>query len=1100
MPVCTQCGEENPERARFCLACGAALEAEPAALREERKVVTVLFADLVGFTSTAEQLDPEEVRAVQAPYWARVKSEIERYGGTVEKFIGDAVMALFGAPTAHEDDPERAVRAAISIRDGIAGEEGLQVRIAVTTGEALVALGARPAEGEGMASGDVVNTASRLQSAAPPNGILVDEPTYRATERAIEYEPTEPVQAKGKAEPVEVWRAVAPRWRFGVDVEQRGPAELIGRGEELDVLSDALARARRERASQLVTLVGVPGIGKSRLVYELSQLIDADPELIYWRQGRSLPYGEGVTFWALAEMVKAHAGILETDTAEEAGAKLRAVASELIEDPADIDWVLGHMRPLVGLGGAPELGGERRAEVFAAWRKFFEALAERPALVLIFEDLQWADDGLLDFVDHVVEWASGVPLLCVCTARPELLERRPDWGGGKRNATTISLSPLSETETAQLLAALLEQAVLPAEVQSALLARAGGNPLYAEEYVRMLQDRGLDEATEAQLPESIQGIIAARLDALSVEEKDILQDAAVLGKVVWVGALAEVTGLARWTVEERLHALERKEFVRREQHSSVAGETEYAFRHILVQDVAYGQIPRSRRAHKHRAAAEWIESLGSERGEERAELLAHHYLQALEYARAAGDDTAVLAEGARLALRNAGERAYALTAMNAALRFFDAALQLSQPDDPERPELLLRTAEAAWWTGAAGIAERALEARDSLLAAGNKELAAEADVLLTNISWYQGDAAGTSEYLTGALGLVEDVPRSRSKAYVLCQLARMSMLAGKNMAAVDVGREALQMAEQLGIDSFQADALATIGTARVNVGDGGGIEDLERAVSLGAATKNMHTHGRALLNLGVILGGLGELDRVFELEQAALEAERSAGHVAAIRHVEGNLIKSLYWRGRWDEALQIADSFIGDAEAGSVHYMATQSYYHRAAIRLARGEESAVEDAERALEHARAAQDPQVVFPTLRFAAHVMQHAGESARAEEVWGELMQSWLEASDPLRHVGLAEAAWLAHDLGSEARFREGLSALTSTPWIEAAKAIAAGEPTRAARILGEIGARPEEAFTRLRSGDPAQVERALVFYRSVGAVRYVREGEMLLAATA
>ncbi len=1027
MPVCTQCGEENPERARFCLACGAALEAEPAALREERKVVTVLFADLVGFTSTAEQLDPEEVRAVQAPYWARVKSEIERYGGTVEKFIGDAVMALFGAPTAHEDDPERAVRAAISIRDGIAGEEGLQVRIAVTTGEALVALGARPAEGEGMASGDVVNTASRRQSAAPPNGILVDEPTYRATERAIEYEPTEPVQAKGKAEPVEVWRAVAPRWRFGVDVEQRGPAELIGRGEELDVLSDALARARRERASQLVTLVGVPGIGKSRLVYELSQLIDADPELIYWRQGRSLPYGEGVTFWALAEMVKAHAGILETDTAEEAGAKLRAVASELIEDPADIDWVLGHMRPLVGLGGAPELGGERRAEVFAAWRKFFEALAERHALVLIFEDLQWADDGLLDFVDHVVEWASGVPLLCVCTARPELLERRPDWGGGKRNATTISLSPLSETETAQLLAALLEQAVLPAEVQSALLARAGGNPLYAEEYVRMLQDRGLDEATEAQLPESIQGIIAARLDALSIEEKDLLQDSAVLGKVVWVGALAQITGLPRWTVEERLHALERKEFVRREQHSSVAGETEYAFRHILVQDVAYGQIPRSRRAHKHRAAAEWIESLGSERGEERAELLAHHYLQALEYARAAGDDTAVLAEGARLALRNAGERAYALTAMNAALRFFS------------RP-----TSTAALFFPA------------SLLI--------------------------------------------RSKAYVLCQLARMSMLAGKNKAAVDVGREALQMAEQLGIDSFQADALATIGTARVNVGDGGGIEDLERAVSLGAATKNMHTHGRALLNLGVILGGLGELDRVFELEQAALEAERSAGHVAAIRHVEGNLIKSLYWRGRWDEALQIADSFIGDAEAGSVHYMATQSYYHRAAIRLARGEESAVEDAERALEHARAAQDPQVVFPTLRFAAHVMQHAGESARAEEVWGELMQSWLEASDPLRHVGLAEAAWLAHDLGSEARFREGLSALTSTPWIEAAKAIAAGEPTRAARILGEIGARPEEAFTRLRSGDPAQVERALVFYRSVGAVRYVREGEMLLAATA
>jgi class 3 adenylate cyclase len=286
MRTCPQCGEDNPERARFCLACGAALTAaEPA--REERKRVTVLFADLVGFTSKAERLDPEEVRALQAPYWARVKAEIERYGGTVEKFIGDAVMALFGAPVAHEDDPERAVRAALTIRDRIAQDDGLQVRIAVTTGEALVSLGARPAEGEGMASGDVVNTASRLQSAAPTNGILVDETTYRATAPAIEYREAEPVQAKGKAEPVAVWEAVQPRWRFGVDVDQRGGAELVGRSDELDMVADALSRVRRERASQLVTLVGVPGIGKSRLVHELlQQVVDPDPELIYWRQGR----------------------------------------------------------------------------------------------------------------------------------------------------------------------------------------------------------------------------------------------------------------------------------------------------------------------------------------------------------------------------------------------------------------------------------------------------------------------------------------------------------------------------------------------------------------------------------------------------------------------------------------------------------------------------------------------------------------------------------------------------------------------------------------------------------------------------------------------
>ena len=444
MLICPHCGEENPERARFCLACGAGLEAaEPA--REERKRVTVLFADLVGFTSTAERMDPEEVRALQAPYWAGVKAEIERYGGTVEKFIGDAVMALFGAPVAHEDDPERAVRAALTIRDRIAQDDGLHVRIAVTTGEALVALGARPAEGEGMASGDVVNTASRLQSAAPTNGILVDETTYRATAPAIEYREAEPVEAKGKAEPVSVWEAVQPRWRFGVDVEQRGGAELIGRSEEVDLLTDALARVRRERASQLVTLVGVPGIGKSRLVYELSNAVAEDPELIYWRQGRSLPYGEGVTFWALSEMIKGHAGILESDGAEEAEEKLRAAVAEVISDEVDVDWATEHLRPLVGLAGDAEIGGDRRAEIFAAWRKFFEALAERRPLVLVFEDLQWADDGLLDFVDHLVEWASGVPLLCVCTARPELLERRPGWGGRVFSVTNDEAS-LSGTQ------------------------------------------------------------------------------------------------------------------------------------------------------------------------------------------------------------------------------------------------------------------------------------------------------------------------------------------------------------------------------------------------------------------------------------------------------------------------------------------------------------------------------------------------------------------------------------------------------------------------------------------------------------------------------
>jgi class 3 adenylate cyclase len=335
MKVCPACGEENPERARFCLNCGTALSEAAPQGREERKVVTVLFADLVDFTARAERLDPEDVRATLGDYHGRVRAELERYGGTVEKFIGDAVVAVFGAPVAHEDDPERAVRAAFAVHDAVASLNAaderldLHLRVAVNTGEALVALDARPGEGDAMVSGDVMNTAARLQTAAPVDGVLVGEATYRATERTIVYEEVGAVEAKGKAQPVPAWRAVEPRSRFGIDFEQTGGAPLVGRQRELDLLLGALARAREERSVQLVTVVGVPGIGKSRLVWELSQVVDQDPdELVYWRQGRSLSYGEGVSFWALGETVKAHAGILETDAVDVARDKLRNVLAE----------------------------------------------------------------------------------------------------------------------------------------------------------------------------------------------------------------------------------------------------------------------------------------------------------------------------------------------------------------------------------------------------------------------------------------------------------------------------------------------------------------------------------------------------------------------------------------------------------------------------------------------------------------------------------------------------------------------------------------------------------------------------------------------------
>src|SRR4051794_24008445 len=706
MVTCPACGQENPEGFRLCGMCGAALVPTASPPREERKVVTILFTDLVGSTARAEGLDPEDVRATLSSYYAQLRADLERFGGTVEKFIGDAVMAVFGAPVAHEDDAERAVRAALAIRDSI-GEE-LQIRTAVNTGEALVALGAKPGEGDAMVAGDVVNTAARLQGAAPVNGILVGEGTYRATRHVIDYREAEPVEAKGKAEPVKVWEAVGARARFGSDVEQKLRTPLVGRERERSLLADALAHARTEQSAQLVTLVGVPGIGKSRLVAELFQITESDPDLISWRQGRSLPYGERVSFWALGEIVKAHAGILESDDTATAEEKLAAMVEALSEDERERDWLTRHTRPLVGLEGAERT---EREEAFAAWRRLLEAAAEQRPLVLVFEDLHWADDGLLDFVDHLADWATTVPLLIVGTARPELLDRRPGWGGGKRNAFTLSIGALSDEETAVLLQRLLDRPVLDAAAQQAVLQRAEGNPLYAEEYARMLAEHA-DGALP--LPETVQGLIAARIDGLAPDEKALLQDASVIGKVFWPGALPGAD-------DRTMHALERKEFIRRDRRSSIAGETQYAFLHALVRDVAYGQIPRAERADKHRRAAEWLAALAGDPSEDHAEMLAHHYRGALTLGEAAGIDTTALRDPARQAFADAAQRAFSLSAGQAALDSARAALALTDPDSPERPALELLGAYGSRLADSQGVPELLDSAIEGFLAQNDYE-------------------------------------------------------------------------------------------------------------------------------------------------------------------------------------------------------------------------------------------------------------------------------------------------------------------------------------------------------------------------------------------
>jgi len=1082
---------------------------ETAVPREERKVVTVLFADLVGFTSRSERLGPEDVRALLSPYYARLRAELERFGGTVEKFIGDAVMALFGAPVAHEDDPERAVRAALAIRDWVLDQqEDLQLRIAVNTGEALVALDARFTQGEGMASGHVVNTTARLQTAAPVNGILVGEATRRATAGVISYRRAPPVMAKGKAEPVPGWEAVEARSRFGIDLPTTSRAPLVGRLHESRVLDEALERAQREHSPQLVTLVGVPGIGKSRLVAELFQRVDNDPsQVVTWRQGRSLPYGDGVTFWALAEMVKAQAGILETDREEDAEEKLREAVASLIADPGDAQWISGHLRPLAGVSTASAPAGDRREEAFTAWRRFFEALAEQNPLVLVFEDLHWADDNLLDFVEHLVDWAGAVPMLVVCATRPELLERRPGWAGATRNATKLSLAPLSDDETSKLISNLSDRPVMPLETQQALLARAGGNPLYAEQYVRILSERS--HAEELPLPETVQGIIAARLDALSPEEKALLQDAAVLGKVFWLGAVT--SGLDRRTAEMRLHALERKDFVQRARRSSVADEAEYSFLHVLVRDVAYGQIPRAGRGEKHRRAAEWIASLG--RPEDHAEMLAHHYTNALELRRATGQPIeAQFAARALESLRDAGERAYSLNAYVTAAGFFESAIALAPAGSVDRARLLFRMGRSRHLAGDADQTTL-IAASAALLACGDRHAAAEAEAVLSEVEWLRGATDAAFEHLDRARDLVDAGDPSRVTAYVLSTVSRFLMLAGRSAEAIRVGREAVAMAGQLGLNEVHVATLNNIGSARWFSGDRAGIDDLEQAVVLAAQANAPLELCRAQGNLASVLWILGDLERSASLHADAQSTASRFGQTVMLRWLRGTIAREHYSRGRWHEAQESVDEFLAEVEAGSPHYLAGDCYMIRSFLRLGRDDASgARSDALQALELARLAKDPQVLYPTLTEVAHVLAELDEHELAAELVGELLSA-LRANPVTSVFAFHSCHVLAWTLASLGRGQEMLEVLhgADVPWVVAARAFVAGDGQQAADVCRAMGALTEEArdrtwlgasLIRLHRADEADAElqRALNFYTSVGATRYIRRAEALLVSLA
>ena len=615
--ICTGCGQENPEGAKFCNACGSVIST-PGRSGEERRIVSVLFVDLVGFTSRAEKLDPEDVREILTPYYERVRAELERFGGAVEKFIGDAVMGVFGAPTAYGDDPERAVRAAFAVRDW-ADENDLQVRIAVNTGEAIVELEARPGHGEAMIAGDVVNTAARLQSAAPVGSVLVGEETHTSTRGSIEYRPSQPITAKGKEAPVRAWLALRATSAIGERPVTAVP--MIGRDRELEALQRSWQGVADEGRSHLVTVFGPAGIGKSRLALELCQLVASQGGRVI--RGRSTPYGASTPYSAFGQQVKQVAGIFDSDDPDEAHAKLATAVAQLAGSAAAEEHA-PHIATLLGLEGGSDV--RDRETLFFSARVLVESLALDGPMLLLYEDIHWADASLLDLIETLAIRVRDVPVLFVALARPELLTERPGWGGGLPAYTALPLDPLTDGSSRELAEQLLAQSDLPSERVAAVAETAEGNPLFIEELAASLAEK----STAGQLPTSVRAIISARLDSLPADERSVLVDASVVGRVFWRGALAEIA--ERTELSSLLGSLEARDLIRREAVSRIKGDQQFGFKHGLIHDVAYGTLPRAARRDRHAAVARFLEQT-TDVGQSH-EALAHHWREAGEAERA----------------------------------------------------------------------------------------------------------------------------------------------------------------------------------------------------------------------------------------------------------------------------------------------------------------------------------------------------------------------------------------------------------------------------------------------------------------------------------
>ena len=912
MPTCMSCASEYPEGSRFCPSCGVSL-AGPAETAVERRVVTTLFADLVGFTALCEKVDTEDVDRVLWAYYDMARGIIERFGGVVEKFIGDAVVGVFGIPLAHEDDPERAVRAALTIVEGMGTlptlvGRGLRVRVGVNTGRALVRMHITPSSGEGFLAGDTVNTAARLLSVAPPMGVVVGETTRRLTSRVIAYQSLGPIHVKGKARPIQRWLAGITLSRRGVDLRTPLPVPMVGREVEFGILNGLFERARASSIPQFALLVGEAGLGKSRLLLELARHLDRTPGLLLtWRQGRCPAYGDGLAFWALSEIVKAHCGILESDQPSEAEAKLVRAPGIDRQD----EWMADRLRPLIGLPG-PQTSHD---ENFVAWLRFLEGVARARPTVLVFEDLQWASESTLEFLDYLWRHASSVPLLVLAATRPELLTAHPDFATSAEAARRIELKSLSAEEAGRLVAGLAGAGASLA-VRSLVLERCGGNPLYAEELLRFFEERPDIAQREgsrtpsadvlAALPGSLQTLIAARLDVLRPEHKAVLADAAVVGQVFWPGVVSELGDRGAGDVDRILRELATRELVRLHSDSSVEGEDEFAFWHALTREVTYDQLPRAVRATKHAAVARWLEATAGKRVGDLAEILAYHYVTALEVATSAEQRELAgeLVEPTIRALVLAGDRALALDVARAE-RHYAQAVELTADGAPERSYRLLSWAESLIQGGDLEQASQRLEtAIAALRDAGASRTEAVALSRLGDILWLQMDARCESVCREAMLLLEADAP-SPEKAQVHADWAAWcakNYLGAKAVAAAD---EALSLHDQLGLPE-SARALGWRGMARCDMGDPEGLDDLRRAIHVAETQGSWRECGALYANYADEVFAYQGPRAALQCRREGLAIARQRGDLLAVEFLRTGSIEDLASLGEWSAALDLA--------------------------------------------------------------------------------------------------------------------------------------------------------------------------------------------------